>query len=239
MEQNDFCPFCDHYIDANDPIIEFPCVHRAHSSCFFRLLNNETHSLAEQYHQCQFCQNGIFETEDEEEDDIEEEQTEEQEEGEIVDNQAKTTAEDIHLSYYERLEKRFNENKEMQKDIKLYIKTKQLCASKRRILQKCTSQKKQEIKHSVDSLREQLKSLLRAQKKNIIQNEAFKSYKGAFFKMTIMRARISKKYNVDMDSLRKAIKHKKGYRRWLRDHRWRDNPGYVLRRAFYGMYIRC
>ena len=239
MDDTHICPYCDHLVEHDmDPIIEFPCWHRAHASCFFQLLNNATHSLAEQNHVCQMCETSIFEPVEEDE---EEEEEIEEDQNEIVEGpeQEEVPSDNASLTYYERLRKRFDENKDMQKDVKAYIKAKQACSSKRKTLQKFTGEKKGEIKHSVESLREQLASLLRVQRKSIVQSQAYKSYNGAYLRVSMLRARIAKKYNIDMDSLRRAIQEKKGFRRWTRDFRWRDNPSYILRRAFYRRYIRC
>jgi len=247
MEHNEFCPYCDHFIEEGmDPIIDFPCLHRAHTTCFLQLLNNETHSLAEQYRRCQFCEAGLFETEDndslEDEEEQEQEQEQEQNEEQVIQGPEQENVPldepDENLTYYERIRKRFHENQQMQRDVKAYIKAKQACGPKRVLLKKCIADKKQEIKHSVESLREQLGSLLGTQKKSILQSQPFKDYKGAFFKATILRAKISRRYTIDMDALRRAIADIKGYKRWTRDFRWRDSPGYVLRRAFYRRYIR-
>lgn len=238
MEHNEICPFCDHYMEEGiDPIIDFPCLHRAHSSCFIQLLNNETYSLAEQYHRCQFCQETIFETE---EDNFEEEQLlDVQEEGQqIVEEQENIAAPDMTLTYEERLRKRFFESEKMQKDVKAYLKLKRSSSSKKLALKKFTYQKKQEIKHSVTSLREQLGSLLRAQKNSILQSQSYKEYKGLHFRIILLRARISKSYNLDMKSLRRALYRENGYKLWSRESRWTDQPNYIVRRAFYRQFIR-
>lgn len=241
MEQNEFCPYCDHFIEEGiDPIIDFPCLHRAHSTCFLQLLNNETYSLAEQSRRCQFCEVTLFETQEEETEDagvegyVENQVMEGPENQEVPIEEADTT-----LTYSERIRKRVQENEQMQRDIKAYIKAKRACGPKRAALQKFVAEKKQEIKHSVDSLREQLGSLVRAQKNIIRQSQSFKDYKGAFFRVTIMKARISKLYNLDMDSLRRALRNETGFRQMTRGFRYRDSPSYVVRKAFYRRYIRC
>lgn len=236
MEQNEFCPYCDHFMEEGiDPMIDFPCLHRAHSSCFLRLLNNETFSLSEQFRNCQFCAVSLFEAEENEEEEqaILEEQIEEPEQ------EVQSQSSDESLTYSERLRKRFFENEQMQKDIKKYIKAKRACGPKRAALKRYTSVKKGEIKHSVESLREQLGSLITAQKRAILQSQAYKTYRGAHFRVILLRAQIAKRYNVDMDSLRKALQNEKGFKQWTKDFRWRDQPNYVVRRSFYRRYIRC
>ena len=237
MELNEFCPYCDHFMEEGiDPMIDFPCLHRAHSSCFLQLLNNETHSLAEQFHNCQFCAVTLFEAEldeDEDENDLVNQEEQVIEGPEQEELQAETN-----LTYYERLRKRFQENQQMQNDIKTYIKAKRACGPKRTALKKFVSSKKQEIKHSVDSLRDQMNSLLSAQRKMILQGQPYKDYKGAHFRVVILRARIANRYGIDMDGLRRAIRNEKGYRQWTRDFRWRDQPNYIVRRGFYRRCIR-
>lgn len=241
MEQNEFCPYCDHYIEEGiDAIIDFPCLHRAHSTCFFRLFNNETFSLAEEFRRCQFCEESVFEPQeqDEEEEVVEEQQEEEQ--IEVPEQQdLQSNSSDESLPYYERIRKRFFENQQMQKDIKRYIKAKRACGPKRAALKKYTLDKKNEIKHSVESLREQLGSLIKAQKKIILQSQPYKSYRGAHFRVVVLRAQIAKRYGIDMDSLRKAIRNEKGFKQWTKDFRWRDQPNYIIRRSFFHRYVRC
>lgn len=241
MEQNEFCPYCDHFMEEGiDPMIDFPCLHRAHSSCFLRLLsNNLNFSLDVQFRNCQFCAASLFEPEEqppEEEEEIivEEEQIEGPEQQDV---QSETS--DASLTYYERIRKRFYENERMQKDIKAYIKAKRACGPKRAALKKFTSEKKNEIKHSVESLREQLGSLIQAQKRSIMRSQPYKTYMGAHFRVTLLRAQIARRYNVDMDSLRKALQNEKGFKQWTKDFRWRDQPNYIVRRSFYRRYIRC
>lgn len=240
MEHNEFCPYCDHFIEEGiDPIIDFHCLHRAHSSCFLQLLNNETHSLAEQYRRCQFCEVTVFETVDDESVENEQEGYQENQVIEGPENQEVPLEEpDDNLTYYERLRKRVQENKQMQGDIKAYIKAKRACGPKRGALQKFVAEKKQEIKHSVESLREQLGSLLRAQKNIIQQSQSFKDYKGALFRVTLLKAQITKRYNLDMHSLRRALKNEPGFRQLTREFRYRDSPSYLVRRGFYHRYIR-
>ena len=155
-------------------------------------------------------------------------------ENEVVDNQEP----DENLTYYERLRKRVQENKQMQGDIKAYIKAKRACGPKRAALQKFVAEKKQEIKHSVESLREQLGSLLRSQKNIIQQSQSFKDYKGAIFRVTLIKAQITKRYNLDMHSLRRALKNEPGFRQLTREFRYRDSPSYLVRKGFYHRYIR-
>jgi hypothetical protein len=143
------------------------------------------------------------------------------------------------LTYYERIRKRVQENEQMQRDIKAYIKAKRACGPKRVLLKKLVAEKKHEIKHSVDSLREQLGSLLRAQKNTIQQSQTFRDYKGAFFKVTLIKARITKRYNLEINSLRQALQNEPGFRQLTREFRWRDYPTYIVRRGFYRRYIRC
>lgn len=238
MEINEFCPYCDHFMEEGiDPMIDFPCLHRAHSTCFLRLLsNNLNFSLDQQFRTCQFCDASLFEPEEEEPAE-EEEQEDQQIEG-PEQQEVQSQASDSSLTYYERIKKRFYENNQMQNDVKAYIKAKRACAPKRRALKKFVSAKKQEIKHSVDSLREQLKSLINAQRNIILHGQPYKDYRGAHFRVVILRARIVNRYGIDIDSLRRAIRQEKGYRQWTRDFRWRDQPNYIVRRAFYRRHIR-
>lgn len=244
MELNDFCPYCDHFMEEGiDPMIDFPCLHRAHSTCFLRLLsNNLNFSLDQQFRNCQFCAVSLFETEvdDEPEEEFQQE-IQEEEQAQIEgpeQEEVHSQTSDSSLTYYERLRKRFHDNEQMQRDVKGYIKAKRACGPKRIALKKFVSSKKQEIKHSVDSLRDQLDTLLSAQKKMILQGQPYKDYKGAHFRVTILRARIANRYGIDMDGLRRALRNEKGYRQWTRDFRWRDQPNYIVRRGFYRRCIR-
>jgi hypothetical protein len=249
MEHNEFCPYCDHFIEEGiDPIIDFPCLHRAHSSCFLQLLNNETHSLAEQYRRCQFCEETLFEPEIEEETGDEEPEDAHVEgyiENEVVNEVVNEMvnevidAPDETLTLDERIRKQVLDNKQLQLEIKAYIKAKRACGPKRAALKKFVSEKKQEIKESVESLRDQLRSLLRAQKNIIRQSEIFRAYQGAIFKVFIMRKKIKNRYDLNMNSLRRALQNEPGFRQLTRDFSYHNSASYVLRRSFYRKYIRC
>lgn len=241
MEQNEFCPLCDHFIEEGiDPIIDFPCLHRAHSSCFFRLLNNETYSLAEQHRRCQFCEETLFDPDDElGEEEAEDAHVEGYIENEVVNVPEVVEAPDESLTLHERIRKQVLENKELQLEIKAYIKAKRACGPKRAALKKFVGEKKREIKESVDSLRDQLRSLLRAQKNIIRQSEFFRGYQGALFKVFIMRGRIKNRYNLNMNSVRMALQNEPGFRQLTRDFSYHTSASYILRRSFYRRYIRC
>jgi hypothetical protein len=239
MEQNEFCPFCDHFIEEGiDPSIDFPCFHRAHSSCFLRLLNNETYSLAEQYRRCQFCEATLFDPDDEVgEEEAEDAHVEGYIENEVVDEVV--DAPDEALTLHERIRNQVLGNKELQAEIKAYIKAKRACGPKRAALKKFVVKKKLEIKESVESLRDQLKSLLQAQKNIIRQSEFFRGYQGALFKVFLMRGRIKNRYNLNMNSVRMALKNEPGFRQLTRDFSYHTSASYILRRSFYRRYIRC
>jgi hypothetical protein len=259
MEHNEFCPYCDHFIEEGmDPIINFPCLHRAHTTCFLQLLNNESHSLAEQYRRCQFCEVTLFETDRETnteeeivtgEEEAGEEETGEEEAGEeeaedahvegyieneVVDNQEP----DDNLTSTERIRKQVLENKQLQLEIKAFIKAKRACGPKRAALKKFIREKRNEIKHSVDFYREQLESLLRSQKNLIRQSPFFRAYQGAIFKIFMMRARIKTRYNLSTSSLRRALHNEPGFRQLTRDPSYHSSASYVLRRAFNRRCIR-
>ena len=252
MEHNDFCPYCDHFIeDGIDPIIDFPCFHRAHSSCFLQLMNNESHSLAEQYRRCQFCEATLFETDRETNTDeeivtgeAEAVATEAVAVAEAVEAVANNTENEVvvepddNLTSTERIRKQVLENKQLQLEIKAFIKAQRARGPKRAALEKFIREKKQEIKHSVDFYREQLQSLLRSQKNLIRQSPFFRSYQGALFKIFMMRARIQTRYNLTTNSLRRALHNEPGFRQLTRDPSYHSSASYVLRRAFYRRCIR-
>jgi hypothetical protein len=200
------------------------------------LINNPTRSLPVTHQQCEFCHIPLF-PELEEEDQQEEDQQEEDQQEEV---QEETQPEPIltQPNYYERIRIRVQGDANIKNDLKLYLKAKYNQARKRTLLLKYTGEKKNEIKHSVDNLKEQLRALIRAQKRLIIQSQAYKDYKGAYFRKNIAGARFYKKYNLGINDLRKAMYGQPGYKRWRKESGWRNSPSYILRRGLFGSYFK-
>jgi hypothetical protein len=223
MDDNEYCPYCLENINPEERSMELPCFHRVHTLCFLNLMNNPTRSLAVTHQQCELCHIPLFPEVEEEE----------QEETPPVPEAITPQP-----NYYERIRIRVQGDEHIKKDLKLYFKAKYNEGRKRTALLKYTREKKNEIKNSVDTLREQLRNLIRAQKRVIVQSQPYKEYKGAHFRRNILGARFHKKYNLDLKDLRKAMFGQPGYKRWYRESRWRSNPNYILRRGFYRSYLR-
>jgi len=236
MDDNEYCPYCTGILDGDDRLMELPCFHRVHTLCFLNLMNNATKTLPAAYHLCEFCQIPLFnengleaeEHEEEEEEEIQEEAVQEPPPPEVTPQP----------NYYERIRIRVQGDANIKKDLKLFFKAKHNEARKRTALLKYAREKKNEIKNSVDNLKEQLRTLIRAQKNVILQSQSYKDYKGAHFRKNIAGAKFSKKYNLDLSDLRKALRGQPGYKRWNRESSWRMTPSYILRRGFYRSYLR-
>ncbi len=180
---------------------------------------------------------GDQETEHEDQEE-EEEQEEEQAQQEETPLPQPPEGETPQPNYYERIRTRVQEDATIKKDLKLYFKSKYNEARKRTAFKKYAQGKKQEIKNSVDNLREQLRGLIQAQKRTILQSQAYKDFKGAHFRRQIVASNIYKKHHLDLNDIRKAMAGQPGFKRWSRESRWRSSPSYILRRSFYRSYLR-
>ncbi len=233
MDDNNHCPYCNDMLNEDERHIELPCFHRAHTLCFLNLMNNPTHTFPGEFHACMICHNPLFfeleneEVQQEEEEDIEQE-----------DNPPISPSEPSVPNYYERVRIRVNGDANIKKDIKLYFKAKYNAARKRTALLKYVREKKAEISTSVENLREQLRNLIRAQKRTILQSQPYKEYKGAHFRKNIAGSNLYKKYQLDLSDIRKAMHGQPGFKRWHRESIWRTSPNYILRRGFYRSYFR-
>ena len=249
MDNNEYCPYCTGLLDLDDRIMDLPCFHRVHTTCFLGLMNTAVKILPAAYHLCEFCQVPLFQDiaypdqqvqEEEIQEEVEEEQEEEGEDGEEGETQPiqeAIAALPATPTYYERIRIRVQGDANIKKDIKLYFKAKYNENRKRTALLKYAKEKKNEIKNSVDNLREQLRTLIRAQKRVIMESQAYKEYKGAHFRKNIAASKFYKKYNLDFKDLRKAMTGQPGYKRWCRESSWRLSPSYILRKGFYRSYI--
>jgi hypothetical protein len=245
MDDNDYCPYCTNILDEDQRLMELPCFHRAHTNCFLNLMNNPTRSLPAAFHLCELCQIPLFF-----EDENPNEEIEEEEEEEADDDNEEVPEEVVQgpelpdhplpngVGYYERIRNRVQSDENIKKDLKLYFKSKYNAARKQTAFKKHVKEKKGEINNSVNNLKEQLRTLIGAQRRSILQGQLYKDYKGAVFRKNIAAARFRQKYNLDLSDIRKSMYGQPGFKRWLRESPWRSSPSYILRRCFYRSYIR-
>jgi hypothetical protein len=241
MDDNDYCPYCTNILDADDRLMELPCFHRAHTNCFLNLMNNPTRSLPVAFHLCELCQVPLFFEDENHNEEIEDEQ--ETHEEEIPEEVVQGPELPDHplpngVGYYERIRNRVQTDETIKKDLKVYFKLRYNVGRKQTVFKKHVKEKKGEIKNSVNNLKEQLRTLIGAQRRSILQSQSYKDYKGALFRKNIAASRFRQKYNLDISDIRKAMLGQPGFKRWITNPMWRSSPSYILRRCFYRSYIR-
>lgn len=200
----DLCNICEEALDSI-PCTELLCHHKYHTQCFLANIvtgHQELHAI-----HCVVCEQGLFPEEEEQEDQAEEE----------GEDHAPPLQEET------RLLQLYDNNEEFRNDLKKFVKAGQESSKPRKQFQNFLTQKKRELKDSIEPHIAQAQAQYDAKKMEILQSDVSKNYKQTTGKWTRLWSKIRDTYHVDSYSIG-ILRSKPGMRRL-------HAPGYYDRRS--------
>ena len=208
------CALCNQELLETQPKMQLHCFHVYHTNCMLTQVVNDTIEF------CAVCQSHILP------------------ELPVLNARQRTPVERNLSQIYQPILNTFDTNREFKKDLKDYLRLKRLCGQKKRAVIKTAKEKKQEIAGTVDSLKEQMRNILKVSRRQLMQAPSIKQFRGACFRKNLLKSKLEKKYKYSMKDIRAALSTKPGFRRWDSEKWYNYDLGHIIRRSFYRRYVR-
>lgn len=183
----DLCSICEEALN-NLPCTELLCHHKYHTECFLTNVATGIHAF---YNiQCVICHEGLLPIDDE------------------VEPNDPTN---VHMTDAQILAM-FDTNEQFRQDLKAYVKAAEASSKPRKVFQKLLTTKKNELKEFATPFLNQVKTLYRGKKNEVMESEGFQEFKKTEAKWRRLYSNLRTTYHVDSYSLR-ALRSKPGMHR--------------------------